>query len=80
MTNMIERVCNAITDARLRKLSPEEQARAAIVAMREPTDEMKDAFRIGAEVEIKAGQIISGKGWLHGWYAANDAALGLFKF
>ncbi|KKN48333.1 hypothetical protein LCGC14_0653680 [marine sediment metagenome] len=51
------------------------RARVAIAAMREPTDEMKDAFRIGADVQIKAGQIVSGKGWTHGWHAAIDAAL-----
>ena len=43
MTTMIERVARAMENA-LDVLSYEDAARAAIQAMREPTDEMLDAF------------------------------------
>ena len=56
MSNMIERVAQAA------RITPD-QARAAIAAMREPTEEMVDAW-------IRAPGAIKG-----GWQAMIDAAL-----
>lgn len=53
MTNMIERVAKAINDTMLQHgdYKPDELARAAIAAMREPTEEMVEAGYYDAMAE-----------------------------
>ena len=63
MSTMVKRVAMAITDANYQSREPAYVARVAIAAMREPTEEMIDAW-------IRAPGAIKG-----GWQAMIDAAL-----
>jgi hypothetical protein len=81
MSEMVERVARAIFEAEYTGGEGDEyrwersqdayrvQARAAIEAMREPTDAMRDAMRLANT------NIAGGYGGPGGWEAAIDAAL-----
>ena len=49
--------------------------RAAIAAMREPTIDMRRAFKEATQAETITGGIVLKCGWIFGWQAAIDAAL-----
>lgn len=84
---MIERVADAIRDALPVNVEFTDEymrkevlraARAAIEAMREPTEEMLDApsrDKIMTELFNENGSVIADEGLAYGWSAMIDAAL-----
>ena len=70
--NMVEKVAKAINDTMLNygDYKPDELARAAIAAMREPTEEM-----VTAGESYTDSRFSEEDDFLNGWQAAIDAAL-----